>query len=290
VDATFISVPSRSSSSAFTLVETIVVMSVVGLLGILSISALQYAREATRRNSCANNLRQIGLSMFLHESAQTHFPTGGWSEVWVGDPDAGFSSEQPGSWIFNCLTYMEQDIIRSMALGMEGEQKKAALTEMMSTPVAVLNCPSRRASKAYPYFGQTLVNANFPDVVAKSDYVANSEVCPQKGVMRRTDFSQVQVRFSPSLSRIAFAGEKALSPSDYETGNGNGDRLSMYVGFALDTVRELGTPYPDSDHSWGYGGPHAEGTLMLYGDGSVRLISLALRPPSPFIPPYAKRD
>jgi type II secretory pathway pseudopilin PulG len=233
--------------AGMTLVETIVIMVIVGLLGILLLPALQYAREATRRNSCANNLRQIGLSMYLHESAQTHFPTGGWSEAWVGDPDAGFSEKQPGSWIFNSLGYMEQDSVRSIAIGKSGEQKKAALTEMMAKPVAAFNCPSRRLPKAYPYYGQTLLNANFPDEVAKSDYVANSAVCPQKGVTRRTELSQSLARYSQGLSRIVFAGEKSLSPSEYETGNEGGDRLSMYVGFALDTVREVGTPSHDSE-------------------------------------------
>ncbi len=289
MNATSIHVPTRHFT-AFTLVEIIVITAIVALVGILLLSALQCAREAARRNSCANNLRQVGLAMFLHESAQTHFPTGGWSEVWVGDPEAGFSADQPGSWIFNCLSYMEQDAIRSMAIGKSGAQKKDALTEMMAKPVAMLNCPSRRSPKAYPYFGQTILNANFPNDVAKSDYVANSEICLQKGITRRTDLSQNRATYSSGFSKTVFAGEKALSPSEYETGNEGGDRLSMYLGFALDTVRESGTPSHDSEHNWGFGGPHPAGTLMLYGDGSVRLIFMAIRPPSPFLPPFLKRD
>lgn len=266
-----------------TLVETIIVIAIVVLLGLLLCSALQSAREVGRRNSCANNLREIGLSMFKHESAQTHFPTGGWGEAWVGDPDAGYASEQPGSWIFNSLTYMEQDAVRSMAAGKSGAQKKAALAKMMAIPVATFNCPSRRSPKAYPYNGQTPVNADFPDLVAKSDYVANVVVCPQKSVTRRDDISQKLTIFSHGLSRTVFAGEKPIEPSEYETGNGAGDRLCMYTGFALDTVREVGTISPDWEYNWGLGGPHPSGTLVFYGDGSVRLISMAFPPLSPFI-------
>ncbi|MCM2371365.1 DUF1559 family PulG-like putative transporter [Aporhodopirellula aestuarii] len=59
---------------AFTLVELLVVISIIGVLVALTTAGVQAAREAARRTECANNLRQLGMAGLQHEASKGQFP------------------------------------------------------------------------------------------------------------------------------------------------------------------------------------------------------------------------
>lgn len=124
---------------AFTLVEVLVAIGIVGILIALLLPAVQSARESSRRTSCANNVRQLAVAFNLHEQAQHFFPTGGWGADWVGDPDRGFDDKQPGGWIYNILPFIEESSLRALGKGLPDSAKRTAAAQMLQIPIPILN-------------------------------------------------------------------------------------------------------------------------------------------------------
>ena len=139
----------------FTLIELLVVMTIIAVLVGLTLPAVNIARESARRMVCVNNLTQISRAFTSHVTAQGFFPTGGWGYFWIGEPDCGYGSQQPGGWLFSILDYMEQGNVRNQGLGLNGSSRATALAERMRTPIPIINCPTRRTRNIYPTSGDT---------------------------------------------------------------------------------------------------------------------------------------
>ncbi|MGO8752627.1 MAG: DUF1559 domain-containing protein [Thermoguttaceae bacterium] len=87
----------------FTLVELLVVMTIIGILLGLLLPAVQAAREAGRRAQCANNLHQIGIALHGYESAWGSFPPG---KITLGP---WFNCVNYTTWPIAILPFLEQD-------------------------------------------------------------------------------------------------------------------------------------------------------------------------------------
>ena len=171
------------SRRGFTLVELLVVIAIIGILIALLLPAIQAAREAARRAQCKNNLRQIGIACLNFENTHKVFPAGGWGFLWMGDPDRGVGRGQPGGWIYQACSYLEEADVFQVGKGLSFAQKKTELQKQMSHVISVFNCPSRRAAIGYPGLrpdglpsepsGEHPHNVTMPPTVAKTDYAIN---------------------------------------------------------------------------------------------------------------------
>jgi prepilin-type N-terminal cleavage/methylation domain-containing protein len=86
---------------AFTLVELLVVIAIIGILVALLLPAVQAAREAARRSSCQNNLKQIGLALQSHHDV-------------VGTLPMGASLEEGAMWSAFILPYIEEGRLKDL--------------------------------------------------------------------------------------------------------------------------------------------------------------------------------
>ncbi len=67
----------RRADGGFTLVELLVVITIIGILIALLLPAVQAAREAARRMQCTNNLKQLALGCLAHEQSLGWLPVNG---------------------------------------------------------------------------------------------------------------------------------------------------------------------------------------------------------------------
>ena len=94
----------HATRAAFTLVELLTTIAIIGVLVSLALPAVQAARAAARRSACSNQLRQWSLGLHHHVAAQRRLPAGYLSEVLPDGEDAG-----PGwGWAVQLFPYVEE--------------------------------------------------------------------------------------------------------------------------------------------------------------------------------------
>lgn len=95
--------------NGFTLIELLVVIAIIAVLIALLLPAVQQAREAARRASCVNNLKQIGLALQNYHDSKNVFPPG-----YVSNYDTSGTDTGPGwGWGAMILSELDQGTIRT---------------------------------------------------------------------------------------------------------------------------------------------------------------------------------
>ncbi|MEX0643299.1 MAG: DUF1559 domain-containing protein [Pirellulales bacterium] len=298
----------NAGNRGFTLVELLVVIAIIGVLVALLLPAIQAAREAARRASCTNNLKQIGIALLNYESTRKKFPPGRYGGDGSGgkcDPckllPAGVRVQATSGFVL-LLPYLEGTNLYDLAnVDVDGLWQETGTYEMswrdanrkqlvVQRP-PVLVCASDRSEpflKDVNYGGNDLGPEIAPAV---GSYAFSSGTIGPPTVSDLTKCGNTGMfvygiprrlrQISDGTSKTFAVGE--VVASDTSDGVNIWTKAVRLQTCLRTTVNPLNTPpgdptYPNRTdggvvHNAAFGSDHPSGASFVYADGHVSFIS-----------------
>ena len=288
----------RSRNTGFTLVELLVVITIIGILIALLLPAVQAAREAARRLQCTNNLKQAGLALHNYHTAQGAFPPGG-----VGRP-GGTTTESGGfSYLVMILPYLEQNQVYddiNLFVGHDTSQNEW----LREVPMSAFFCPSRgpegydSATGQYPptvlgirddvwYFAHYIATMG-----AKGENLYDGTTYPIEPPLEAGGFTLTGILTRDSGTRLSriydgssstmMVGEHSWKSNVYRPwtngiGNSGGGMHAGMLKNVFYPMHSVGWDACQQDtttcNDASFGSLHPGGANFLFGDGSVHFLS-----------------
>tara|TARA_R110002111_G_scaffold247140_3_gene310088 strand:- start:15751 stop:16656 length:906 start_codon:yes stop_codon:yes gene_type:complete len=265
----------------FTLIELLVVIAIIAILIALLLPAVQQAREAARRSTCKNNVKQFGLA--LHNYHETHglFPPG-----WI-QPSTASTCQASGAgtgclpgwgWGTLMLPFLDQ---ANLYNGLDVKSSRLVVTpsDESKTTLPLFRCPSDSGSKLNSDRGGH-ATSNYKAVYGtrgNNNAVSSSPHNSAGGNGSFWSNSDTRLRdIKDGSSNTVLMGETARGRVGSNTYNGG-----VWVGY-YDNGKTASVVWTTENHPtalingtspWAFSSSHTGGAHFLLGDGGVRFLS-----------------
>ncbi len=262
----------KTRRHAITLIETIVVLAIVGVLMGLVFVGIQSSRLSAARAKCANQLKQMGLALVQYHDSYQAFPSG-----WSVNEELGAPLFL--SWQSRCLPYLEQPALWDEA------RSNRSYNDVAPTVVPIFICPMISRSSSNTFFGWAYTTYLG---VEGTSYLQRDGILYYNARVRLTDVidgtsntTLVGERPPGSTGRISFwygfGGLGGLGAADvvlgeWEVWAGEQGFIGECPGMDWSNhfkPGRLGDPCDDL-HFWSL---HPGGANFLFADGAVRFLS-----------------
>jgi len=266
------------SRPGFTLVELLLVMTIIVILIALLLPAVQSVRESARRAQCANNLMQLGIAMGSYASTHSVFPPGVVSET---GPIKNLPEGYHHSWVVQILPYLDQQNAYNH-LDLSKSAYHAANDTVAGLQIATLMCPSDPGLAIMSYAGchhdeEAAIAADNRGVLYLNSRVRYDEIVDglsytiMLGEINRDELSLGWISGTrASLRNTGHPFSKALYNNSSGTWPLTRDELFDFVGYMADDGS-----WP-VDSSGGFKSFHTAVGNFLFCDGSVRAVKYAI--------------
>jgi prepilin-type N-terminal cleavage/methylation domain-containing protein/prepilin-type processing-associated H-X9-DG protein len=266
----------RHPHSAFTLIELLVVIAIIAVLIGLLLPAVQKVRESAMTTRCENNLRQLGVAFHSYHDAQGCFPNEG---------GEGGSGQTTYSFYTLILPYVEQGNLYALVVA----------SSKNAVAVDTFLCPLRRdkgagAKADYAGIFDDSIQHQGPSGDGDLDLVlpnGANVVKNYKTIVNNNGVRMTDVTNGSGTSTTVLLGHKVMWPSQYKSGadpNDAGGWASISATSSYDHMRWSDSNAKNSNpplHGYIHdaegvdrnhmGGPHTNGSPVVYADGSVRI-------------------
>lgn len=286
--------------NGFTLVELLVVIAIIGILIGMLLPAVQSVREAARRSTCLNNMRQLGLALHNYESGLQSFPP---SRMYYPDGsdaqtipshltnDSGTESAFQ-SWTTLILPYIEQNNLADTFDFKEAWYDDAASTNIdtIAQPLNLFICPSAPGSNKrndpYHVIGAAAGDYGSINEVKKKVYtevlgVDDPGEAARAGLLSKFEENRMS-SCTDGTSNTFFVAECAGQPEVWvANGKMTLDQFAIYetnddkvVNFGGRLVPVDGTGWADPDCGFSINGATSDG-LDKYGRSMINAINVS---------------
>jgi len=277
----------RRLKGGFTLVELLVVITIIGILIALLLPAVQAAREAARRSQCSNNLKQIGLALHAYHDAYKTFPPG--------------TIDNHG-WLVTAflLPYMEQvGLYEQLDTRKAMDLRNTTTLALTRTVIGAYMCPSSQETDRSRNVRAVYNNGSSYNIGC-TNYLACTGTgdyrCPNPANGIFYDNSAITIALITDGTSYTFAfGERAVNPkfpswwiggawagaTIQACGSASYGCTGYYCGnYGYEAIRWFMLPTRSvwaliNLPTWGYGpsSMHPGGCHFLMADGAARFIS-----------------